>query len=49
MEISKEITHVKAIKMGTRVTPVSEEEVRELRREAPDVTLITCHGESLMT
>ncbi len=49
VKMCKEIDHVKAIKMGTRVTPLYENDVRVLRREAPHVSLITCHDESLMS
>lgn len=49
VKMCKEIDHVKAIKMGTRVTPLYENDVRILRREAPHVSLITCHDESLMS
>lgn len=33
--------------MGTRVTAIYEHDVRELRKECPDVSLITCHDETL--
>lgn len=47
IKMVKEIPHVKAIKMGTRVTAIYEHDVRELRKECPDVSLITCHDETL--
>jgi 4-hydroxy-tetrahydrodipicolinate synthase len=47
VKMCKEIPHVKCIKMGTRVTPIYEHDVRVLRKECPDVSLITCHDESL--
>lgn len=47
IKMCKEIPHVKCIKMGTRVTPIYEHDVRELRKECPDISLITCHDESL--
>ncbi len=43
----KEIDHVKCIKMGTRVTSIYEHDVRLLRQECPDISLITCHDETL--
>lgn len=49
VKMCREIDHVKAIKMGTRVTPLYENDVRVLRKEAPHVSLITCHDESLMS
>ena len=47
IKMCKEIDHVKCIKMGTRVTAIYEHDVRELRRECPDISLITCHDETL--
>ncbi len=47
IKMCKEIPHVKAIKMGTRVTAIYEHDVRELRKACPDVSLITCHDETL--
>ncbi|WP_302121900.1 dihydrodipicolinate synthase family protein [Acidaminococcus fermentans] len=47
IKMVKEIPHVKAIKMGTRVTAIYEHDVRELRKACPDVSLITCHDETL--
>ncbi|WP_070000379.1 dihydrodipicolinate synthase family protein [Cellulosilyticum sp. I15G10I2] len=49
VKMCKEIDHVKCIKMGTRVTALYEHDVRILRRECPDISLITCHDETLMT
>ena len=43
----KEIEHVKCIKVGTRVTAIYEHDVRLLRQECPDISLITCHDETL--
>ena len=45
--IHQEIEHVKCIKMGTRVTSIYEHDVRLLRQECPDISLITCHDETL--
>lgn len=47
IKMCKEIDHVKCIKMGTRVTPIYEHDVRLLRQECPDISLITCHDETL--
>lgn len=47
IKMCKEIDHVKAIKMGTRVTSIYEHDVRLLRKECPDISLITCHDETL--
>lgn len=33
--------------MGTRVTSIYEHDVRLLRQECPDISLITCHDETL--
>ena len=46
-KMCKEIDHVKCIKMGTRVTAIYEHDVRELRKDCPDISLITCHDETL--
>lgn len=48
IELSK-IPSVKAIKMGTRNTPLYERDIRILREKAPNLALITCHDESLLT
>ena len=47
IKMCKEIDHVKCIKMGTRVTSIYEHDVRLLRQECPDISLITCHDETL--
>jgi len=47
IKMCKEIEHVKCIKMGTRVTSIYEHDVRLLRQECPDISLITCHDETL--
>lgn len=43
------IPNVKAIKMGTRNTPLYERDIRILRKNAPHISLLTCHDESLLT
>lgn len=48
-KMAKEIDHVKCIKMGTRVTPIYEHDIRYLREKCPDLALITCHDETLCT
>ena len=40
IKMCKEIDHVKCIKMGTRVTSIYEHDVRLLRQECPDISLI---------
>lgn len=45
--MAKEIPHVKCVKMGTRVTSIYEHDVRYLREHCPDLSLITCHDETL--
>lgn len=47
IKMCNEIDHVKCIKMGTRVTSIYEHDVRELRKHCPDISLITCHDETL--
>ena len=47
IKMCKEIEHVKCIKVGTRVTAIYEHDVRLLRQECPDISLITCHDETL--
>ena len=47
IKMCKEIPHVKCIKVGTRVTAIYEYDVHELRKHCPDVSLITCHDETL--
>lgn len=49
VKMANEIDHVKAIKMGTRVTAIYENDIRILREKAPEVSLITCHDETLLT
>lgn len=49
IKMCNEIDHVKCIKMGTRVTPMYEHDIRELRKHCPDISLITCHDETLCT
>lgn len=49
VKMCKEIDHVKCIKMGTRVTSMYEHDIRVLRKECPDISLITCHDETLCT
>ena len=48
IELSK-IPNVKALKMGTRNTSLYERDIRILREKAPDLSLITCHDESLLS
>ncbi|NIS61831.1 MAG: dihydrodipicolinate synthase family protein, partial [Proteobacteria bacterium] len=48
IELAK-IPNVKTLKMGTRQMAVYERDVRLLRREAPDLTILTCHDEYLLT
>jgi 4-hydroxy-tetrahydrodipicolinate synthase len=43
------IPSVKALKIGTRNTPLYERDIRILREKAPDLAIITCHDESLLT
>lgn len=47
VKMCTEIPHVKAIKMGTRVQSVYEEEVRTLRKVSPETALLTCHDETI--
>ena len=49
IKMANEIEHVKCIKMGTRVTAIYEHDIRELRKHSPQVSLITCHDETLLT
>ena len=49
VKMCKEIEHVKCIKMGTRVNSIYEHDIRVLREECPDISLITCHDETLCT
>ena len=43
------IPNVVAVKMGTRDMPLYERDVRILREKAPDITLLTCHDENLLS
>lgn len=48
IELSK-IPNVKALKIGTRQEAVYERDIRILRKEAPELSIITCHDEYLIT
>jgi 4-hydroxy-tetrahydrodipicolinate synthase len=48
IEISK-IPTVKALKIGTRNTALYERDIRILREKAPNLSILTCHDESLLT
>lgn len=43
------IPNVKALKIGTRHMALYERDVRLLRKEAPDLTILTCHDEFLIS
>jgi 4-hydroxy-tetrahydrodipicolinate synthase len=43
------IPNVVTIKMGTRDMPLYEKDVRILREKAPDIALLTCHDENLLS
>lgn len=47
IEMLTKIPHVKGVKMGTRVQSVYEEQVRSIRKAAPDAALLTCHDETI--
>ena len=47
-ELAK-IPNVKALKIGTRQEAVYERDIRLLRKSAPDLSIITCHDEYLVT
>lgn len=49
IEMANKIEHVKCIKMGTRLMPKYEHDIRELREKAPHLSLITCHDETLLS
>lgn len=49
VKICKGVPHVKCIKMGTRVTSIYEHDVRVLKEQCPEISLITCHDETLCT
>lgn len=44
-----DIPHVKGVKMGTRVEPIYEHDIRELRKNSPETALLTCHDETLLS
>lgn len=48
LEICK-IPNVVAIKMGTRDMPLYEKDVKVLRENAPEISLLTCHDENLLS
>lgn len=48
IKMCKNIPHIKAIKQGTRVMPIYEHDVRKLRKECPDISLLTCYDEALV-
>jgi 4-hydroxy-tetrahydrodipicolinate synthase len=48
IELSK-IPNVKALKIGTRQQAVYERDIRILRERAPELSIITCHDEYLIT
>lgn len=48
LELSK-IPNVKAIKSGTRQMAVYERDIRILRKEAPELSILTCHDEYLLS
>jgi 4-hydroxy-tetrahydrodipicolinate synthase len=48
VEMSK-IPNVKALKIGTRNMPLYERDLRILREKAPDLSVITCHDENLLS
>lgn len=43
------IPNVVAIKMGTRDMPLYEKDVKILKEKAPDISLLTCHDENLLS
>lgn len=47
VEMLTNISHVKGVKMGTRVQSVYEEQVRTIRKAAPNAALLTCHDETI--
>lgn len=49
VKMATEIKHVKAIKQGTRVSPIYEHDVRVLKEKCPDVALLTCYDEAIAT
>lgn len=48
VELAK-IPNVKALKMGTRNMALYERDIRILRKEAPDLTILTCQDEFLVS
>jgi 4-hydroxy-tetrahydrodipicolinate synthase len=48
IEMAK-IPNVKSLKIGTRNMALYERDVRILRREAPDLSILTCHDEFLLS
>ncbi|MBS7527521.1 dihydrodipicolinate synthase family protein [Fusibacter paucivorans] len=48
LEISK-IENVKALKIGTRQMAVYERDIRILREQAPELKILTCHDEYLLS
>ncbi len=48
VELSK-IPNVKTLKVGTRDMALYERDLHILRREAPELTILTCHDENLVT
>ena len=48
IELSK-IPTVKALKIGTRNSPLYERDIRILRQKAPNLAILTCHDESLLS
>ncbi len=48
IELAK-IPNVKTLKMGTRHMALYERDIRLLRKEAPELTILTCHDEFLLS
>jgi len=48
IEMSK-IANVKALKMGTRNMPLYERDIRMLRKKAPELSILTCQDEFIVT
>ncbi|HYH01702.1 MAG TPA: dihydrodipicolinate synthase family protein [Bacillota bacterium] len=44
-----QIPNVSIVKMGTRDMPLYEKDVRILQEKAPDISLLTCHDENLLS
>ncbi|KRM07076.1 hypothetical protein FC89_GL000389 [Liquorilactobacillus ghanensis DSM 18630] len=49
LKMCTEIPHVKGVKMGTRVEPIYEHDIRVLRAKSPETVLLTCHDETLLS